>query len=153
MLVADIYNTDIYPIQETMTIRDALKFLMTKHFNGVIVVSEREKLVGVLSLQDIAAAVVPSDFQENTSLAEALYQPNFFKEECEKIKDKKVRDIMRKDFITANIQTSIMTVAADFLKNDLYIIPVIEDDKVVGIVTRSEVKKALAKAMDIRATE
>lgn len=153
MLVADIYNTDIYPIQETMTIREALKFLMTKHFNGVLVVNEREKLVGVLSLQDIAAAIVPADFKENTFLAEAMYQPNFFKEEAEKIKDKKVKDIMRKDFITANIQTSIMTIAADFLKNDLYIIPVIEEEKVVGIVTRSEVKKALAKAMDIRSNE
>lgn len=149
MLVSDIYNTNIFPIKEDMTIKEALGMFLDKHFNGVIVLDNNEKMVGILSLQDIAAAVVPSDFQANADLADALYKPNFFREMCQEIMDKKVKDIMRRTFITATRETTVMEIAADFLKNDLYMVPVYEGGKPIGVITRSEVKKALAKGMDV----
>ena len=42
-----------------------------------------------------------------------------------------------------------MAVTADFLKNDLYIVPVVEKGELLGVVTRSEIKKALAYGMRI----
>lgn len=149
MLVADIYNTHIILIQEDITIKEALEMFVHQHFNGVLVVDKNDKMVGILSLQDIAAAVVPPDFQQHTELANALYKPNFFREMCQEIMHKKVKEIMRKDFVTVTRDTSVMEIAADFLKNDLYIIPVCDETKPIGIVTRSEVKKALSKGMDI----
>lgn len=149
MLVADIYNTNIVLVEDDITIKKALEMFVDKHFNGVVVVDKNKRIVGILSLQDIAAAVVPSDMQEHTQLANALYKPNFFREMCQEIMNKKVKDVMRKEFITVTRETSVMEIAADFLKNDLYIVPVYENDKPIGIVTRSEVKRALAKGMDI----
>lgn len=150
MLVADIYNTNISPVQEEMTVQEVVEFLIEKHFNGVVVEDEKGKVVGVLSLQDIAAAIVPEEMQDNLALAEAMYKPGFFKEQCQAIKDTKVKNIMRKDVIMAHLETPILEIAADFLKNDLYIVPVIDGDKAIGIVTRSEIKTALAKGMDLK---
>ena len=149
MLVADIYNTKVFPIHEDMTVEEAMQILLDKSYNGVIVLNKEEKLVGIFSLQDIAAATVPQEMQENTQLSEAMYQPNFFKDMCTQIKKKKVKDVMRTNYITATIETSIMTVAADFLKNDLYLVPIVEEEKVIGVITRSEIKKALAIGMGL----
>lgn len=149
MLVADIYNTNISPIHEDLTIQDAVKFLIDKHFNGVVVEDTYGKVVGVLSLQDLAAAIVPEEMLENLSLAEAMYVPDFFREQCQAIKDKKIKDVMRKDVKSATVETPVMEIAAEFLQNDLYIVPVVENGKPIGIVTRSEIKLALAKGMDL----
>ncbi len=63
------------------------------------------------------------------------------------IQNKKVSTIMRKKFTITNLNDNIMAVAADFLKNDLYIVPVIEQGELLGVITRSEIKKALAYGM------
>jgi predicted transcriptional regulator len=54
---------------------------------------------------------------------------------------------MRKDFISVNLKANILTVLADFLQNDLYIIPVIEQDHLIGVLTRTEVRKAIASGI------
>lgn len=150
MLVADIYNTNISPVQEDITVSEVVTFLIDKHFNGVVVEDKKGNPVGVLSLQDIAAAIVPEEMTDNLALAEAMYVPGFFREQCQKVKDTKVKDIMRKDITMAHLETNVMEIAAEFLKNDLYIVPVVEDGKAIGIVTRSEIKTALAKGMDLK---
>ena len=151
MLVADIYNTNISPVKETQTVQEVLKFLIEKHFNGVVVLNDEDKVAGVLSLQDIAAAIVPDEMRENLALAEAMYKPGFFREQCQAIKDMQVKEIMRKNVVMATPETTVMEIAADFLKNDLYIVPVVEEEKkAIGIVTRSEIKHALAKGMDLK---
>ncbi|HEX9062072.1 MAG TPA: CBS domain-containing protein, partial [Clostridia bacterium] len=69
---------------------------------------------------------------------------------CQELKDRLVKDIMRTDVVMATPETTVLEIAADFLKNDLYIVPVVENDKAIGIVTRSEIKTALAKGMDLK---
>lgn len=149
MIVSDIYNTQAAPIYESMTVQEALQILVTKHYNGVIVVNKKGSLVGILSLQDIAAAIVPIEMREHINLASAMYKPSFFQEQCDALKNSKVKEIMRKDFIVATPTTSVMEVAADFLRNGLYLVPICEKGKVIGVVTRSEIKKALAWGMGV----
>lgn len=149
MLVADIYRTHPISIAEKTTVKEALSKLVHEHYNGLLVVDTNNVLVGILSLQDIAAAIVPPEMQENATLAEAMYKPNFFKEQCKAIENKPIKAVMRKDFIQVSPETSVMAVAADFLQHDLYIVPVVDKEELVGIVTRTEIKKALAAGMDI----
>jgi predicted transcriptional regulator len=54
---------------------------------------------------------------------------------------------MRKEFVSVSLHDNIMAVTADFLKNDLYIVPVIDKGAIIGVVTRSEIKKALIYGM------
>lgn len=149
MLVKDIYNKHLIPIGEDITIKEALSLMIKSHFNGVVVLDKNKKLAGILLIQDIVSIIVPSEMIENINLAEAMYKPHFFQENCAKVKDKKVKEIMRKEFYTVTLETSVMAVAAEFLNTDSFVFPVIENDEVVGIVTRSELKKALALGMKI----
>jgi CBS domain-containing protein len=56
---------------------------------------------------------------------------------------------MRKEFEVVDIADNTLSILADFLQNDLYIVPIVSEDKLVGIVTRSDVKKAFAKAIGL----
>lgn len=150
MLVHEIYHPHPKTIKDDALVRDAMEELMKDDFNGLIVVNDKNKVIGVLALQDIAGATIPPEFRANISMASAMFKKGFFKERCQEIMTKGIQDIMRKDFVQVNFQTNIMAVTADFLKNDLYIVPVIENNELVGIVTRTQIKQALAAGMDLQ---
>jgi len=113
----------------------------------------KNNVVGVLSLQDIAAATVPTQFKNNINMVAAMYKKGFFTEMCQQIKHKTAKALMRKNFVSVGLDDNIMAITADFLYNDLYVVPVIENKKLIGVVTRSEIKKALRYGMRDEPTE
>jgi predicted transcriptional regulator len=153
MLISQIYKDTPYFVSEDETIKEALAQIVDQHFNGVIVRNSKNHITGVLSIQDIAAATVPVEFTNNVSLASATYKEGFFQEIAKEIGNKKVKDIMRTEYIHVTPKSNIMEVAADFLQKDLYLVPVIEKDKVIGVITRSEIKQALAQSMGVSAMQ
>jgi predicted transcriptional regulator len=151
MLIKEIYHKNPVTIPSDSTVKQALKVILDKRINGLIVTKKDDanKVVGVLAIQDIAAATVPRQFRKNLGMAAALYKKGFFHEMCAEIKDVSVTKIMRKNFEWVTLEDHIMAITAEFLRNDLYIVPVIENKELVGVVTRSEIKKALAYGMKL----
>lgn len=149
MLISDIYHRSAVTIEHTKTIREALSLCIKEKVNGLVVLNEDARVVGVLSVQDIAAATIPNQFRQNIGMAAAMYKKGFFHEMCAEIQDKPLANYMRKNFEYVNLHDNIMAITAEFLKNDLYIVPVIEKGELMGIVTRSEIKAALAYGMNL----
>lgn len=152
--VKDIYHKSVVIISQDLTLKEALQMMVEKSFNALIVVDDDNNLQGVLSTQDIASATIPSEMQDNVSLAQAMFKPGFFEEMCQEIGKRKVKEVMRTNYVTARAETNIMEVVADFLNHDLYIVPVLDEKgNISGIVTRTEIKKALAQGMGIQLHE
>lgn len=147
MFVKEIYRKHPFTIKDGASIEDAIKLLVELESNGLLVVDAEDHVIGIFSLQDVAAAVVPAEMVENTNLAGALYTEGFFHEQCKKMHGKNVNDIMRKSFLTVTPEDNVMKVAAEFLHNDLYIIPVVVEKKLVGVITRTELKKAFVEGL------
>lgn len=147
MLIKDIYHKNPITIKTTATIEEVVDVFIKNKINGLIVTNEAGLVKGVVSLQDIAAATIPRQFRDNIRMAAAMYRKGFFTQMCQQLMDKSVSSVMRKEFVSVGLEDNIMAVTADFLKNDLYLVPVIEDKKLIGIVTRSEIKKAIAYGM------
>lgn len=147
MLISEIYHPHAKVISKDARIIDAVEELLKDEVNALVVVDKHKKPVGVLSLQDIAAATVPRQFRKNIRMAAAMYKRGFFTEMCQELKDKPVTDVMRKEFVAVSLDDNIMAITADFLKNDLYLVPVIESGHLKGVVTRTEIKKALHYGM------
>ncbi|MDA1079529.1 MAG: CBS domain-containing protein [bacterium] len=150
MLIHEILHSDPVSIREDVSIRDALNTILHKRINGLIVTDKSGKVVGVLAIQDIAGATIPTQFKKNIHMAAAMYRKGFFSESCAAIQDDPVSKHMRKNFVSVGMHDNIMAVTADFLQNDLYIVPVIEKGKLVGVITRSEIKRALAYGMRLK---
>lgn len=148
MKIRNIYNKEHFSVELGTSIKEALRMLVKDEVNGLLIINSDKQLVGVLSLQDIAAAIIPFEMKEHLNLASSMYKTSFFSEQCDKIKHKKVEEIMRTNLIKVSPESNIMEIVADFLKNDLYIVPVYENEQLVGVITRTEIKKALADAMN-----
>lgn len=151
MLIKDIYHQNPVTISDDLTVKEALQVIDNKRINGLIVTDKKnpKKVLGVLAIQDIAAATVPRQFRKNLGMAAAMYKKGFFHEMCDTIKDQPVTNIMRKNFEWVSLDDHILAITAEFLRGDLYIVPVIENKELVGVVTRSEIKKALLFGMGV----
>lgn len=149
MSITYLYRPNPITIDQHASVRDALKLMIEKGSNGLLVTDQSTTLVGILSLQDIAGAIVPVEMQQNVTLAQAMFKEGFFEEQAKEIADKKVTEYMRKHYKSVTPHASIFEIAAEFLQNDLYIIPVVQEDKLVGVISRSEIKQVLALAMNI----
>jgi CBS domain-containing protein len=144
MLISEVYYPYPKTLNEEVTILDALAILLREKqcFNRH---QFQERSNRHFSLQDIAAATVPSQFRKNVRMAAAMYKRGFFTEMCQQIKDLPVSRSCH--FVSVDMDDNIMSITADFLKNDLYVVLVIEGKKLMGVVTRTEIKKALLYGM------
>lgn len=149
MKIGAIYNKKHYAVPLGTTVQEALKTLISNDANGLLIVDGQNNLVGVLSLQDIASAIIPYEMREHLNLVSSMYKSDFFYDQCDNLKHRKVEEIMRVEIIKVTLESNIMEIIADFLKNDLYIVPVYAANKLVGVITRTEIRKALADAMHI----
>lgn len=149
MLIEEIYHKNPLTISKKSTFYAAVKLLLHRRYNGLIVLDDNENVAGVFSIQDAAAAAVPRQFKNNPSMASAMYKKGFFSDTVEKIKNKPVEQFMRTDYTEVGLKSNILAVTADFLANDIYIVPVIEEGKLIGVVTRTEIKHALAKELGL----
>lgn len=147
--IADIYNKQVDTISEDLPVIEAIRLLEQRHANAFVVLNAEGDIAGILSIQDIAAATVPIEFREHVEIATAMYKKGLFVEMCEEIKNKKISEIMRRKFVTVDLNSNIMVVMSDFLMNDLYVIPVVQKGKLVGIISRTQIKKALNIAFNI----
>lgn len=148
LTIANIINRRVETISQDLPIIEAVRLLTQKQSNSMVVINNKTEVVGVLTIQDIAAATVPHEFRENLEMAKAMYTPGFFMESCKEIRHRKVSDVMRKQFITVDTTSNIMVVMSDFLQNDLYLIPVVEKGKLLGVISRSQIKKAIHLAFN-----
>lgn len=116
MLVKDAMNRRVIVVKPDTTVREAAK-VMTKFRIGSLVVMEDDKLVGIITELDIIWKVVANDSDPNTTL---------------------VRDVMTKKVITIKPNKSLEDAADLMVHNKIKKLPVVEDHKLVGILTATD---------------
>lgn len=150
MLISQIYHPRPMTISPQATIRECIVRLHEEGVNGLVVM-DGDTMVGVISVQDIVGALVPEEFEQNVQMAMAMYKPHFFHESCESLSQQPVQSVMRKDFLKVDLETNILAVMADFLDGDLYIVPVMSGERLIGVITRTEMLRAVMEGMTLSA--
>ncbi|WP_252313562.1 acetoin utilization AcuB family protein [Sinobaca sp. H24] len=129
MLVEEIMKTDMIKINKDTTIQEAMDLLQKHRIRHIPVVDEDMLIVGIVSDRDIRDAS-PSVFQLN-ALKEELNRP--------------VSDIMKYPVITAHPLDFVEEAAVVLFENDISALPVAVDDKLVGMLTETNVLHTIVK--------
>ena len=151
--VKDFMNKKVIHISPDETIFNAAKRLSKSKIAGAPVI-EKNKIVGVISISDIVRFIdiklgrLPKiDTPGISTLVFALIKMEKlrqdFKKEMSKITSFKVREVMTKNVITISPSMSLVEVAEMMEKHDVNRLPVVCRGKLVGIVARADVIKAL----------
>lgn len=121
------------PVTTTVetSIVDVADILKENHIHRLPVLDKKGKLVGVITEKDILHAS-PSPVS-SLSVYEMPYM----------LSRLKVANLMTKDVRTVDPDTTVEEAAKIMVEDDLSCLPVLEDEKLVGIVSKSDMFKVL----------
>lgn len=138
--VRDVVNTNIQTITKDTLVGDIVLIMKEKKL-GKLPVLDGDKIVGVVSRNDILVKQGKSPVPPVIAFWEimiALPNSKGFKEKMKKFISFKAEDIMDKDFYTADIDEDLEGVVTNMLDKSYNCVLVLENKKLVGIVTKSD---------------
>lgn len=128
----DAYKMVLYGIKRAVTAKD----VMTTEVVTVTPETTREELIKILAQYDISGVPVMADgrlvgiVSEDDILAKPAAD--------------KVKDMMTRNVITVNERDSVYRVASVIIRNRIKRVPVMDNSRLVGIISRHDLVRALA---------
>ena len=136
----------VITVSPDMEITKAAKILLERRINGLPVVDAFGRLVGILCQSDLVVQQkrfpIPSVFTLLESFIPLTSMKRIDKE-VEKIAALTVKQAMTTNPVTVGPDTDIEEVARLMVDKKYHTLPVVEDEKVVGIVGKEDVLKTL----------
>jgi CBS domain-containing protein len=143
---ADLMNPEILSVPEDMSIRELARFLVDHEITGAPVEGEDGKLVGVVSVVDIASVASddgrmrgdrssPDFYVTGWENKVAIEEIQNFRIENDELK---VGEIMTPEVYSVSEDARVSEVASTMLRGHLHRLLVTRDDKPVGIVSTSD---------------
>jgi acetoin utilization protein AcuB len=129
MIVEEIMKTNVAVLFPTNTIADAITLMESEHIRHIPIVNKENHLVGLVTVARIREAT-PSIFRAN--------------EHPEDLR-KTIDTIMEKDVITGHPLDFVEEVAALFYEHKISCIPIINNRKLVGIVTETDLLRTMVE--------
>jgi CBS domain-containing protein len=149
LLASDIMTRDVAAVHPETTLLAAVKLMAARRISGLPVVDEHGNLVGMMSEADLLRW--HEGFTEREArwldlLAEgAELAPHFLREIQEQ--RRKIRALMSPKPITVEETTPAREIASLMHACGIKRVPVLRDGKLVGIVTRTDLVRALAQKL------
>ncbi|MGB3049825.1 MAG: CBS domain-containing protein [Polyangiales bacterium] len=130
MRVRDIMVTKPVVFTSDTDLLDAVSILVDRRITGAPVVDARGNLIGLLTERDFLRAALVAGYHGERG-------------GC-------VGDYMSRDVEAVNADDSLLDVATRFVETKRRRYPVIKDNRVVGVVVRRDVLRAVIRAFDLR---
>jgi len=144
--VKDIMTREPITVSPQTDITSAAKILLENRINGLPVIDDSGKLVGILCQGDLVAQQKNIPLPSIYTLLESFIPLTSIKridKEVEKIAALKVEQAMTPDPVTVGPETEIEDVARLMVDKKYHTLPVVENGEIVGIAGKEDVLKTL----------
>ncbi len=153
MKVRDVMNPDVVVCSPEDTIGDVARLLKQNNISGLPVVDDG-KVVGIVSEGDLLRLLevpehgglwLPSPFEVIEVPIRELINWEDTKRMLEDVGSQPVADIMKEKVYTVSPEDSIEKASESITRHKINRLPVVENEKLVGIVTRGDIIRGLGK--------
>ena len=143
----DVMTTEVVSFAVHEPITEAMRTLVEKGIDAGPVLDDAGKVVGMLSTGDLmvqeAQLHAPTVINILGGLIELPGSKKRFEHELEQAVAVDVEDAMSPDPVTCGPDDTVETVATLMHDNDISRVPVVEDGRLVGIVARGDILRAI----------
>jgi CBS domain-containing protein len=146
MKVKDVMTSRVITIGPDATVRDAAKLMLDKGISGLPVVDAGGDLVGVVTEGDFLRRAEIGTGKKRSLWQDILLGPGRLAEEYVQSHGRHIKDVMTPKPYTTVQDASLEDVVALMEKRAIKRVPVVENGKIVGIVSRSNLIRALISA-------
>jgi predicted transcriptional regulator len=139
---SDIMTTEVMTVKEETPLKELAEILYKNRINGVPVVDDEGLLVGIICESDL----IRKDKKLHIPTVVALFDAVFYLEsskniekEIKQISATTVGDLFTREVVTVDEKTPIDEIATIMTQKKIYTIPVMDGERLVGIVGKGDV--------------
>jgi CBS domain-containing protein len=148
LMVRDIMQSEVISVGPDTTVRDLAALLAEHRISGMPVVDKDGQVVGMVSEADVIMQDADFHFPYYIQFLESviyLQSLSRFEERYRKAFGTKVSDVMSKRVISIAPDGSIHAAATLMSDHKVNRLPVVQEGRLVGIVTRGDIVRAIAE--------
>ena len=144
MIVKEFMTSPVVTCSHAATLGEAVSLMLAKRISILPIVDGEEKLVGVITESDFVGKEksVPHAFTNLRSLFGETFHMKDIEEIYLAAKPKKVIEVMSKNPVVVKPKSTLTEVVELMSAKNLKRLPVVDNEMVVGIITRKDLIKA-----------
>jgi CBS domain-containing protein len=146
MKARDVMVRDVITIGPDEDVSRAAQMLADHDISALPVVDEQRRMLGILSEADLLRREEIGTEKRRPAWLEAVTPSSRLAADYSKAHGRKVRELMSETVITAAPDALLSEIAALLERKRIKRVPIVEDGKLVGIVSRANLIQALASA-------
>jgi len=144
----DIMTTEVLTVSPETSIADLSKTLENRKIGGLPVVDKDGRLVGVITQSDLVERARDLELPPAINILDLhiyLQIPSHLIQRVEKMLGTTVGDCMSPNPVTVAPDTPVSQIAALMAKQKVHTIPVLDGGKIVGIIGKMDLVRAMAR--------
>jgi CBS-domain-containing membrane protein len=153
MKAQEIMTRDVITVRPETSVRDIAALMVEKHISGVPVLTDKGKIIGVVSQSDLLHRAEVGTERKRKWWFHILADPNVLAQDYAKAHGLKAHDVMSRYVVSVRNDAELRDVA-DILDNHrIKRVPVMQGDRLVGIITRGDLVRALSQVQISKAVK
>ena len=146
MNASDIMTTNVITVKKETSLKELAGILYERQINGVPVVDDDGALIGIICESDL----IRKDRKLHIPTVVALFDAVFYLEsskkmekEFQRINAATVGDLYSEDVVTVDERTPVVEIATIMSEKRAYTIPVMDGNRLVGIIGKADLVRTL----------
>jgi len=146
MIVADVMTRNVISVPPDATVEDAAKLMLQRGISGLFVVDDKGQLAGVVTEGDLLRRDELGTQRHRPWWLRLLVSPGRQAADFTRTHGRRVRDVMTQDVVTVAADAPLEEVVELMEQHRIKRVPVTQDGKVTGVVSRADLLRALVVA-------
>jgi CBS domain-containing protein len=147
MKAADVMTRQVITVEADAPITKAVRLMLQNRISGLPVVDSMGKLVGIVTEGDFLRRTETGTEKRRPRWHEFLLGPGRLASEYARAHARRVEEVMTADVATVTEDTRVDEIVRLMEQRHVKRVPVVQDGKIVGIVSRANLLRALAGLM------
>ena len=148
MRAVEVMTTKVITVGENASVAEVAKLLAERGISAVPVVDKDHKVIGMVSEGDLLHRTETGTEKCRSWWLEMMASTNQLAGDYIKSHSANVKDVMTRDVISVSDTTPLADIAILLEANRIKRVPVVRDGKLVGIVSRANLVRALAMTVN-----
>ena len=144
MRAMDIMTSEVITVREDATVPEAAKLMAERGISAVPVVDKENRVIGMVSEGDLLHRAETGTERRRSWWLDMVSSTNKLAGEYIKSHSGKVKDVMTRDVLSVTEEIPVADIAILLETNRIKRVPVVRVGKIVGIVSRANLVRALA---------
>ena len=155
MLVREIMTTEVVAVRRDTSVHDIAKLMGERDISGIPVVDESNHVVGIVTELDMIVRntrlELPAFIQILDLARIPLEMPGHYRDRLRHMLGTQAADIMTEQVVAISPEAEAQDLAELMVKRRLNPVPVVENDVLVGIVSRADLIRMMARELESEA--